>query len=417
MALDTLNWVAALEIADPNERSSTYAAWKNNSNVAEPMLQCQSLAHLLCFLESKEMSQSEFEGRNHSTDFENLDKSSHVKFNLTDFLINCFLKSGKDIGVRALRFIFHTILFMDATGRFQSRNTCGREILYKAILNSLKYAATTRVNSIYGIYCLYKILHATLVPAPGQTGMNIQIKGFETKLSDCINLLAALSYLMEEHANPVNMILRSAYGLYTSPFDMAVMASDIGHQKSTGRSKLKFQNIPDDEYIGEEDVDMCAFMTPQRLDCHKALASCGISDEYYSTRLSCVECQPLHFNCIELSDGCTFGSGVATADNYPSFQNSQLAESAISNHKDIWDFYPWNHPESSLSEFKSSAYADDVLDCYADLETESSHSISASEIILQQSDSQTEDLGPQNSPSQDPENKLGTPQKPSGWCH
>lgn len=377
MTLDILNWVAALETADPNERTSTDCHQKNDYSTdatTRSLSQCQTLTYLLCFFDTVDSALSKGAGENCSTNLENPDKTNELYFDLENFLVNCFLKSGRDIGTRALRFVFNTVLttYVQGTDRFE--NASGREVLYKAVINSLKRTTKTNAKSIYGIYCLYRILYVLLKKELGKSESRIEFKNTTMKLQECTELLVELSSLMERHIHPYSVILRSKYGLYTSPFDIAVMASDLEYLKN--KSKLKSKHIPDygkvpransyEQYFSEEEVDLCVFMTPQKLGRRKALAACGFSDGYYNTHIACVECQPLHFKCIHTSEGCTFGSGAETTDDW-GFLNGYLPETTGNIHKDYQQSYAAPFAENTKPD---SSYIEDLLSVYAGVSKE-----------------------------------------------
>nr|XP_039261725.1 baculoviral IAP repeat-containing protein 6-like [Styela clava] len=333
VALDILNWVGALETANPNERKKNSSGSDNSSRVVantRSLAPSETLAWLLCFFDGKIKKSSRHsktldatlgEDNPKKVDEKN-EKSTKIVdgvYTLKKFLISCFLYSGRDVSVRALRLIFNTVLCVDVSGPnslSKSEIISGVEILSKAVLECLEMALERKVESAHGLYCLFQILSVVIATevqkGKGQSSLLIEL------LEKCVSVLAKSSTLMRESIHPLHVLLRASHGLYGTPFDPERFTVEFvggSHRNLTPPSGSTPMAVTEhatkqqswEKYFSSEELNMQDLVTPRSLGIRRGLAIGDLIDGLSLSRFGLLDCQPLHFTCVESSEGCSVG--------------------------------------------------------------------------------------------------------------
>lgn len=303
-SLKILNWIAAIESVDPNERTNLSSQKKDGGlNKASRNLQedptHSSLTSVICFHEIKDENHDDSVG------------PVAPVYCLSEFLKKCFLESPRDVAILALKLLFQTVLKFDVKSEsLVDGNTY--HVLTNSVLNCLIKSTEIKVESAFGMHCIFQILSVVILSMKEEMGFKDEI--FNSTLKTCQIILCEAASKMNTLTNPLHSVLRSNYGLYGTPFDPECFVIDGAAELPNIKPKTVFTSGANERlgkqqvwerYFSKEELNVHDLIMPRILDTRRSLAVVDLLDGRCLSKIGLVECRPLHFTCVDASEGCS----------------------------------------------------------------------------------------------------------------
>ncbi|CAB1312602.1 unnamed protein product, partial [Coregonus sp. 'balchen'] len=193
---------------------------------------------------------------------------------LTDIVRVCFFEAGRSIAHKCARFL--ALCISNGKGE-PSQQGFGMGLL-KALLDNMPYLpAAATGGSVFWYFVLLNYVK------------DEDLAGCSTA---CASLLTAVSRQLQDRLTPLEALLQTRYGLYSSPFDPVLFDLEVSGSscKNAFNSSIGVQS-------GE--IDLSEILSAG----NGKVSSCAAAEGSFTALTGLLEVEPLHFTCISTSDG------------------------------------------------------------------------------------------------------------------
>ncbi|XP_044308535.1 baculoviral IAP repeat-containing protein 6 isoform X5 [Varanus komodoensis] len=198
---------------------------------------------------------------------------SKTRMCLFDIVRVCFFEAGRSIAHKCARFLALCI----SNGKFESSQQGFGSILLKALLGNIAYLpAAATGGSVYWYFVLLNYVK------------DEDLAGCSTA---CASLLTAVSRQLQDRLTPMEALLQTRYGLYSSPFDPVLFDLEMSGSscKNIYNSSIGVQS---------DEIDLSDVLSG-----NGKISSCAAAEGSFTSLTGLLEVEPLHFTCVSTSDG------------------------------------------------------------------------------------------------------------------
>ncbi|XP_024864880.1 baculoviral IAP repeat-containing protein 6 isoform X2 [Kryptolebias marmoratus] len=185
----------------------------------------------------------------------------------------CFFEAGRSIAHKCARFL--ALCISNGKGE-QSQQGFGVSLL-KALLDNMPYLpAAATGGSVFWYFVLLNYVKEE------------DLAGCSTA---CASLLTAISRQLQDRLTPLEALLQTRYGLYSSPFDPVLFDLEVSGSscKNAFSSSIGVQS---------DEIDLSDILSG-----NGKVSSCAAAEGSFTALTGLLEVEPLHFTCISTSDG------------------------------------------------------------------------------------------------------------------
>uniref|UniRef100_A0AAQ5Y9L2 Dual E2 ubiquitin-conjugating enzyme/E3 ubiquitin-protein ligase BIRC6 n=1 Tax=Amphiprion ocellaris TaxID=80972 RepID=A0AAQ5Y9L2_AMPOC len=192
---------------------------------------------------------------------------------LTDIVRVCFFEAGRSIAHKCARFLALCI----SNGKGDTSQQGFGVSLLKALLDNMPYLpAAATGGSVFWYFVLLNYVKEE------------DLAGCSTA---CASLLTAISRQLQDRLTPLEALLQTRYGLYSSPFDPVLFDLEVSGSscKNAFNSSIGVQS---------DEIDLSDILSG-----NGKVSSCAAAEGSFTALTGLLEVEPLHFTCISTSDG------------------------------------------------------------------------------------------------------------------
>ncbi|XP_062485543.1 baculoviral IAP repeat-containing protein 6 isoform X6 [Pezoporus occidentalis] len=192
---------------------------------------------------------------------------------VSDIIRVCFFEAGRSIAHKCARFLALCI----SNGRCDPSQQGFGSVLLKALLDNMPLLpAAATGGSVYWYFVLLNYVK------------DEDLAGCSTA---CASLLTAVSRQLQDRLTPMEALLQTRYGLYSSPFDPVLFDLEISGSscKNIYNSSIGVQS---------DEIDLSDVLSGNGKIC-----SCAAAEGSFTSLTGLLEVEPLHFTCVSTSDG------------------------------------------------------------------------------------------------------------------
>ncbi|XP_074501768.1 dual E2 ubiquitin-conjugating enzyme/E3 ubiquitin-protein ligase BIRC6 isoform X2 [Sebastes fasciatus] len=192
---------------------------------------------------------------------------------LTDIVRMCFFEAGRSIAHKCARFLALCI----SNGKGDPSQQGFGVSLLKAMLDNMPYLpAAATGGSVFWYFVLLNYVKEE------------DLAGCSTA---CASLLTTISRQLQERLTPLEALLQTRYGLYSSPFDPVLFDLEVSGSscKNAFNSSIGVQS---------DEIDLSDILSG-----NGKVSSCAAAEGSFTALTGLLEVEPLHFTCISTSDG------------------------------------------------------------------------------------------------------------------
>ncbi|XP_068795504.1 baculoviral IAP repeat-containing protein 6 isoform X13 [Struthio camelus] len=190
-----------------------------------------------------------------------------------DIIRVCFFEAGRSIAHKCARFLALCI----SNGRCDPSQQGFGSVLLKALLDNMPLLpAAATGGSVYWYFVLLNYVK------------DEDLAGCSTA---CASLLTAVSQQLQDRLTPMEALLQTRYGLYSSPFDPVLFDLEISGSscKNVYNSSIGVQS---------DEIDLSDVLSG-----NGKISSCAAAEGSFTSLTGLLEVEPLHFTCVSTSDG------------------------------------------------------------------------------------------------------------------
>ncbi|XP_060609978.2 baculoviral IAP repeat-containing protein 6 isoform X2 [Anolis sagrei] len=198
---------------------------------------------------------------------------SKTRMCLFDIVRVCFFEAGRSIAHKCARFLALCI----SNGKFEPSQPGFSAVLLKALLGNMSYLpAAATGGSVYWYFVLLNYVK------------DEDLAGCSTA---CASLLTAVSRQLQDRLTPMEALLQTRYGLYSSPFDPVLFDLEMNGSscKNIYNSSIGVQS---------DEIDLSDVLSG-----NGKISSCAAAEGSFTSLTGLLEVEPLHFTCVSTSDG------------------------------------------------------------------------------------------------------------------
>ncbi|NWH73789.1 BIRC6 protein, partial [Piaya cayana] len=192
---------------------------------------------------------------------------------VSDIVRVCFFEAGRSIAHKCARFLALCI----SNGRCDPSQQGFGSVLLKALLDNMPLLpAAATGGSVYWYFVLLNYVK------------DEDLAGCSTA---CASLLTAVSRQLQDRLTPMEALLQTRYGLYSSPFDPVLFDLEISGSscKNVYNSSIGVQS---------DEIDLSDVISG-----NGKINSCAAAEGSFTSLTGLLEVEPLHFTCVSTSDG------------------------------------------------------------------------------------------------------------------
>ncbi|KAL4694317.1 hypothetical protein H8959_013582, partial [Pygathrix nigripes] len=193
---------------------------------------------------------------------------------LSDIIRVCFFEAGRSIAHKCARFLALCI----SNGKCDPCQPGFGSVLLKALLDNMSFLpAAATGGSVYWYFVLLNYVK------------DEDLAGCSTA---CASLLTAVSRQLQDRLTPMEALLQTRYGLYSSPFDPVLFDLEISGSscKNVYNSSIGVQS---------DEIDLSDVLSGR----NGKVSSCTAAEGSFTSLTGLLEVEPLHFTCVSTSDG------------------------------------------------------------------------------------------------------------------
>ncbi|XP_029691286.1 baculoviral IAP repeat-containing protein 6 isoform X2 [Takifugu rubripes] len=192
---------------------------------------------------------------------------------IKDMVRMCFFEAGRSVAHKCARFL--ALCISSGKGAPSQQNFCAS--LLKALLDNMPYLpAAATGGSIYWYFVLLNY---------------VKEEDLACCSTACASLLTSISRQLQDRLTPLEALLQTRYGLYSSPFDPVLFDLEV----SGSSCKSAFNNSIG---VQSEEIDLSDILSG-----NGKVSSCAAAEGSFTALTGLLEVEPLHFTCISTSDG------------------------------------------------------------------------------------------------------------------
>ncbi|KAG8444148.1 hypothetical protein GDO86_009363 [Hymenochirus boettgeri] len=192
---------------------------------------------------------------------------------LSDIIRTCFFEAGRSIAHKCARFLALCI----SNGKCDPNQQGFGYILLKALLENINYLPSAATGgSVYWYFVLLNYVK------------DEDMAGCSTA---CASLLTAVSRQLQDRLTPMEALLQTRYGLYSSPFDPVLFDLEV-----SGSSCKNIYNST--ACLQSDEIDLSDVLLGSG-----KVNSCAAAEGSFTSLTGLLEVEPLHFTCVSTSDG------------------------------------------------------------------------------------------------------------------
>ncbi|KAJ8418302.1 hypothetical protein AAFF_G00140110 [Aldrovandia affinis] len=192
---------------------------------------------------------------------------------LTDIIRVCFFEAGRSIAHKCARFLALCI----SNGKGDPSQQGFGSALLKALLDNMPYLpAAATGGSVFWYFVLLNYVK------------DEDLAGCSTS---CASLLTTVSRQLQDRLTPLEALLQTRYGLYSSPFDPVLFDLEVSGSscKNAFNSSIGVQS---------DEIDLSDILSG-----NGKVSSCAAAEGSFTALTGLLEVEPLHFTCVSTSDG------------------------------------------------------------------------------------------------------------------
>ncbi|KAM9726353.1 LOW QUALITY PROTEIN: dual E2 ubiquitin-conjugating enzyme/E3 ubiquitin-protein ligase BIRC6 [Menidia menidia] len=192
---------------------------------------------------------------------------------LLDIVRVCFFEAGRSIAHKCARFLALCI----SNGKGDPGQQGFGQSLLKALLDNMPYLpAAATGGSVFWYFVLLNYVKEE------------DLAGCSTA---CASLLTAISRQLQDRLTPLEALLQTRYGLYSSPFDPVLFDLEVSGSscKNAFSSSIGVQS---------DEIDLSDILSG-----NGKAGGCAAAEGSFTALTGLLEVEPLHFTCISTSDG------------------------------------------------------------------------------------------------------------------
>ncbi|KAM8852773.1 dual E2 ubiquitin-conjugating enzyme/E3 ubiquitin-protein ligase BIRC6 isoform 1-T1 [Synchiropus picturatus] len=196
-----------------------------------------------------------------------------TRVRLTKIVQACFFEAGRSIAHKCARFLALCI----SNGKGDPCNQGFGASLLKALLDNMPYLpAAATGGSVFWYFVLLNFVKEE------------DLAGCSTA---CASLLTAISRQLQDRLTPLEALLQTRYGLYSSPFDPVLFDLEVSGSscKNAFNSSIGVQS---------DEIDLSDILSG-----NGKASGCAAAEGSFTALTGLLEVEPLHFTCISTSDG------------------------------------------------------------------------------------------------------------------
>ncbi|XP_041105893.1 baculoviral IAP repeat-containing protein 6-like isoform X2 [Polyodon spathula] len=208
---------------------------------------------------------------------------------LTDIIRVCFFEAGRSIAHKCARFLalcirapgnlpdFNLWISTDSNGKGDPSQQAFGAALLKALLDNMPYLpAAATGGSVFWYFVLLNYVK------------DEDLAGCSTA---CASLLTAVSRQLQDRLTPLEALLQTRYGLYSSPIDPVLFDLEVSGSscKNAFNSGIGVQS---------DEIDLSDVLSGSG-----KVSSCAAAEGSFTALTGLLEVEPLHFTCVSTSDG------------------------------------------------------------------------------------------------------------------
>uniref|UniRef100_A0A3Q2XNE1 Baculoviral IAP repeat containing 6 n=1 Tax=Hippocampus comes TaxID=109280 RepID=A0A3Q2XNE1_HIPCM len=196
-----------------------------------------------------------------------------TRLRLMDIVAVCFFEAGRSIAHKCARFLALCI----SNGKGDPGQQGFVASLLKALLDNMPYLpAAATGGSVFWYFVLLNYVKEE------------DLAGCSTA---CASLLTTISRQLQDRLTPMEALLQTRYGLYSSPFDPVLFDLEVSGSscKTAFNSSIGVQS---------DEIDLSDILSG-----NGKVSSCAAAEGSFTALTGLLEVEPLHFSCIATSDG------------------------------------------------------------------------------------------------------------------
>ncbi|XP_055983998.1 baculoviral IAP repeat-containing protein 6 isoform X2 [Sorex fumeus] len=208
---------------------------------------------------------------------------------LSDIVRVCFFEAGRSIAHKCARFLALCI----SNGKCDPCQPGFGSVLLKALLDNMSFLpAAATGGSVYWYFVLLNYVK------------DEDLAGCSTA---CASLLTAVSRQLQDRLTPMEALLQTRYGLYSSPFDPVLFDLEMNGSswKTVASSSVGVQS---------DEIDFSDVLSGNGKG-----SSCAAAEGSFTSLTGLLEVEPLHFTCVSTSDGTRIERDDASTFTVSSF--------------------------------------------------------------------------------------------------
>ncbi|KAM3606446.1 uncharacterized protein V6R79_016382 [Siganus canaliculatus] len=192
---------------------------------------------------------------------------------LTNIVRTCFFEAGRSIAHKCARFLALCL----SNGKGDPSQHGFSVSLLEALLDNMPYLpAAATGGSVFWYFVLLNYVKEE------------DLAGCSTA---CASLLTAISQQLQDRLTPLEALLQTRYGLYSSPFDPVLFDLEV----SGSSCKNAFSSSTG---VQSDEIDLSDILSG-----NGKVSSCAAAEGSFTALTGLLEVEPLHFTCISTSDG------------------------------------------------------------------------------------------------------------------